>query len=75
MHGEVLPYGEPISTHTPRAGSDFRSFQAQGFSILFQPTLPVRGVTSPVSVREGNAKFQPTLPVRGVTRPAVLRLP
>ena len=35
---------------------------------IFQPTLPVRGVTTNLLKREREKKFQPTLPVRGVTR-------
>ena len=39
-------------------------------TVLFQPTLPVRGAT-PAIMRSGsgNLRFQPTLPVRGATLP------
>ena len=35
---------------------------------LFQPTLPVRGVTKMYTNPWSAFNFQPTLPVRGVTR-------
>ena len=36
--------------------------------VVFQPTLPVRGATTPCGVLFGFSVFQPTLPVRGATR-------
>ena len=35
--------------------------------IMYQPTLPVRGVTFEEIDRHGFVEFQPTLPVRGAT--------
>ena len=34
-----------ISTHAPRAGSDFRAGVTKNMVSIFQPTLPVRGAT------------------------------
>ena len=39
------PWTDEISTHTPRAGSDFIVCPFIDNLTLFQPTLPVRGVT------------------------------
>ena len=35
----------PISTHAPRAGSDYLADMAEQSAEIFQPTLPVRGAT------------------------------
>ena len=40
---------------------------------IFQPTLPVRGVTASFNGRRYEFRFQPTLPVRGVTGWSALR--
>ena len=57
-----------ISTHTPHAGSDTASTYADNPDDLFQPTLPMRGVTLVVANQETLTLFQPTLPMRGVTK-------
>ncbi len=36
----------PISTHAPRAGSDYLADMAEQSAEIFQPTLPVRGATA-----------------------------
>ena len=36
--------------------------------VIFQPALPMRGVTSPSSDDRATVSFQPALPMRGVTR-------
>ena len=57
-----------ISTHAPRAGSDILSLVAPHISVLFQPTLPVRGATFRSACWSICVSgFQPTLPVRGAT--------
>ena len=35
--------------------------------VIFQPALPMRGVTSPSSDDRATVSFQPALPMRGVT--------
>ena len=35
-----------ISTHAPHAGSDIRLFAWVSYSVVFQPTLPMRGATA-----------------------------
>ena len=63
----LVPVVAAISIHTPLAGSDLCHL-SEDLSLVFQSTLPLRGVTAfgknlPV-VRE----FQSTLPLRGVTQ-------
>ena len=43
--------------------------------IMYQPTLPVRGVTRRNDLVVMRYEFQPTLPVRGVTRRHRLLVP
>ena len=59
-----------VSTHTPRAGRDLNDFYKDS-SLMFQPTRPVRGVTSSFNFAKSAAVFQPTRPVRGVTLCAI----
>ena len=67
-----------ISIHTPHAGSDLLLHQTACHSILFQSTLPMRGVTWKYRSNADRIwTFQSTLPMRGVTitahRPAIVR--
>ena len=62
-----LRRGIEISTRTPLAGSDY-SFSVDFGGYLFQPALPLRGVTRVHRFLNLAGKFQPALPLRGVTR-------
>ena len=42
---DVLRFGE-ISTRTPHAGSDYSNPLVSRYHIIFQPALPMRGVTA-----------------------------
>ena len=57
-------FGEDnISTRTPHAGSDFPVAFCARFDFLFQPALPMRGVTEPqASVSAHNVHFNPHSP-------------
>ena len=56
-----------ISTRTPHAGSDPVTLVMVGAVGVFQPALPMRGVT-PWRFNQGAVEqFQPALPMRGVT--------
>ena len=57
-----------ISTRTPHAGSDLGAQYATVWRLLFQPALPMRGVTVLQSRYLLACLFQPALPLRGVTR-------
>ena len=41
--------------------------------VIFQPALPMRGVTSPSSDDRATVSFQPALPMRGVTMTKLTR--
>ena len=56
-----------ISIHTPHTGSDSASVLPDGGAILFQSTLPMRGVTDVPKLFVRINRFQSTLPMRGVT--------
>ena len=56
-----------ISIHTPLAGSDMAVELGVTIQVLFQSTLPLRGVTG-VTFARRSFRFQSTLPLRGVTR-------
>ena len=56
-----------ISTRTPHAGSDASGEGAWSYAPLFQPALPMRGVTKTVDGTDEQYQFQPALPMRGVT--------
>ena len=57
-----------ISTRTPHAGSDDCYTPADVYECVFQPALPMRGVTAMVDTLAIALSFQPALPMRGVTR-------
>ena len=59
-----------ISIHTPREGSDFTEISQSLETMLFQSTLPVRGVTQSAHFLSITVLFQSTLPVWGVTTTA-----
>ena len=54
-HGVLAPC-RLVSTHAPLAGSDSAMANTRFFSISFQPTLPLRGATSP----SGSAPTRPS---------------
>ena len=56
-----------VSTHAPLAGSDGPKRDNGKSTLMFQPTLPLRGATRHVGSEPGRALFQPTLPLRGAT--------
>ena len=56
-----------ISTRTPHAGSDTATMATKTIKTLFQPALPMRGVTNFCKGYMGVRLFQPALPMRGVT--------
>ena len=57
-----------ISTRTPHAGSDGQVPGYAGNLDVFQPALPMRGVTGkPWGFYHFANVFQPALPMRGVT--------
>ena len=43
-----------------------------GFTYVFQPALPMRGVTFIIGIYARGKKFQPALPMRGVTLSAAV---
>ena len=55
-----------ISTRTPHAGSDAVSI-LENLAEIFQPALPMRGVTRRNESSGHFEVFQPALPMRGVT--------
>ena len=57
-----------ISIHAPLAGSDCCHLALESLGIRFQSTLPLRGATTPTSLRTTRKIFQSTLPLRGATR-------
>ena len=59
---------EPISTRTPHAGSDASIVDIWSAMAVFQPALPMRGVTVFDCTVGTDRIFQPALPMRGVTR-------
>ena len=59
--------GLPISTRTPHAGSDPNMKAADSPIVIFQPALPMRGVTVKNEGIDPGSLFQPALPMRGVT--------
>ena len=56
-----------ISIHTPLAGSDSFSQAYSRGDVIFQSTLPLRGVTQSGKQVAITDVFQSTLPLRGVT--------
>ena len=67
-HGRVA---RSISTRTPHAGSDsLREMPSMSERSLFQPALPMRGVTKRRFPKMLRVIFQPALPMRGVTSPS-----
>ena len=56
-----------ISIHTPHAGSDDGHPVSRVCHLVFQSTLPMRGVTFASSWAVLSESFQSTLPMRGVT--------
>ena len=68
-HGQVQGHDEHISTRTPHAGSDTAGTTTVTVLSLFQPALPMRGVTAARGIPATYDSFQPALPMRGVTRP------
>ena len=56
-----------ISTRTPHTGSDDCYTPADVYECVFQPALPMRGVTAMVDTLAIALSFQPALPMRGVT--------
>ena len=64
---ERIPVGLNISTRTPLAGSDEEDAMIDKICKIFQPALPLRGVTEPPVPGEMQLSFQPALPLRGVT--------
>ena len=65
--GKVRCNFQTISTRTPHAGSDRTGRQRARWAGLFQPALPMRGVTDQGATRITAGSFQPALPMRGVT--------
>ena len=51
-----------ISTRTPHAGSDFFAVEGQTLLHVFQPALPMRGVTSYTSRQFVPVDFNPHSP-------------
>ena len=66
----LVRLGRIISIHTPLAGSDAANGSIPVVNVLFQSTLPLRGVTRHVDVHPCSFPFQSTLPLRGVTCPS-----
>ena len=62
---------ERISTRTPHAGSDASRVDGAVGARLFQPALPMRGVTCDCMTYSNCVLFQPALPMRGVTAATV----
>ena len=58
---------ELISTRTPLAGSDAKLVEGGTERLIFQPALPLRGVTEGSPGYMSPLLFQPALPLRGVT--------
>ena len=56
-----------ISTRTPHAGSDMFIVALNLAVTIFQPALPMRGVTCQWFQYSPSPLFQPALPMRGVT--------
>ena len=56
-----------ISTRTPLTGSDGERDSRRDGAPVFQPALPLRGVTYVFGGATFDNKFQPALPLRGVT--------
>ena len=63
---------QPSSRSRVEAPIDMRAMRTAMGIIMYQPTLPVRGVTFEEIDRHGFVEFQPTLPVRGATSVAEL---
>ena len=59
---------QAISTRTPHAGSDKFDGKFIIDRLLFQPALPMRGVTLMYGINYVMFQFQPALPMRGVTQ-------
>ena len=57
-----------ISTHTPHAGRDYAPKSSSLYTLSFQLTRPMRGVTSDTDMMVFDEfQFQLTRPMRGVT--------
>ena len=56
-----------FQSHAPLAGRDRVAGYSCPFTLIFQPTRPLRGATKCNRASLGMAKFQPTRPLRGAT--------
>ena len=63
-----------ISTHTPHAGSDDNKAPKKDGTVLFQPTLPMRGVTRERSSCRTRGNISTHTPHAGSDRVVALRV-
>ena len=68
LHRPYRGRRQPISIHTPLAGSDSEWSRMYTLPLLFQSTLPLRGATKVSKPNAIKSLFQSTLPLRGATR-------
>ena len=59
--------GDSVSIHTPNEGSDAMWTSGRLQLLLFQSTLPMKGVTGQMPISYPPPRFQSTLPMKGVT--------
>ena len=67
LHRPYRGRRQPISIHTPLAGSDSEWSRMYTLPLLFQSTLPLRGATKVSKPNAIKSLFQSTLPLRGAT--------